>query len=108
MKKIFLFLIDFYRKYISSAKASPCCRYYPTCSSYAYRAIEEWGALAGILLAAFRILRCNPLFKGGVDHVPLRGSKRRSAEGYVIYYGISPYGERRVKARKNTRNTENS
>lgn len=46
------------------------CRYYPTCSSYAIEAIRIHGALKGTALALWRILRCNPFSKGGVDPVP--------------------------------------
>lgn len=92
MKRIALFLINIYRKYLSGLKRRPCCRFYPTCSSYAYAAIEEWGFLIGVLLGMARLLRCNPLFKGGIDHVPLRGSKKRSPEGYTIYYSRTPEG----------------
>lgn len=69
MKKIFIFLIRFYQKAISPLK-KPCCKYYPTCSSYAIQAIERFGAFRGFLLAAFRILRCNPFSRGGYDPVP--------------------------------------
>lgn len=44
-------------------------------------------------MALFRILRCNPLFKGGRDEVPLRGAKRRSVCGYTVFYGRSPSGK---------------
>ena len=92
MKRIALFLIDIYRKYLSGLKGRPCCRFYPTCSAYTYDAIKEWGLLLGFFMGVFRILRCNPLFRGGIDHVPLRGTKKRSAEGYVIYYSRTPDG----------------
>lgn len=46
------------------------CKYYPTCSAYAYEAIERFGAVKGTGLAIWRILRCNPFSKGGVDPVP--------------------------------------
>lgn len=59
-------LILFYRKYISPLK-KPCCRFYPTCSQYAISAVQKYGALKGSFLAVKRILRCNPLFKGGYD-----------------------------------------
>ena len=75
MRRLLLFPIDIYRKYLSGAKASPCCRFSPSCSNYAYRAISEWGAVVGLLLSCFRILRCNPLFKGGVDAVPRRARR---------------------------------
>jgi putative membrane protein insertion efficiency factor len=49
----------------------PACRFYPTCSMYAIEAIEVHG-LYGLWLAAYRLLRCNPLCKGGFDPVPPR------------------------------------
>lgn len=75
MKSPLLFPIDFYRKRLSQSKGAPCCRYFPSCSNYAYRAINEWGSIIGLLLAVFRLLRCNPLFKGGTDPVPRRRRK---------------------------------
>lgn len=47
----------------------PRCRYYPSCSEYAAQAIRRFGILRGTVLAAWRLLRCNPLSHGGVDHV---------------------------------------
>ena len=69
MKKLFLLLIKFYQKAISPYKG-PCCRYYPTCSSYAYTAINRFGAMRGGLLGFIRILRCHPFHEGGYDPVP--------------------------------------
>ncbi|MBR2879551.1 MAG: membrane protein insertion efficiency factor YidD [Oscillospiraceae bacterium] len=69
MKKLFLFLIRFYRRHISPLK-QPCCRFIPTCSQYALEAIEKYGALKGSWLALRRLLRCHPLCKGGYDPVP--------------------------------------
>ncbi len=51
----------------------PSCRYYPSCSSYAIGALREHGALRGVVLAGWRLLRCNPWSNGGVDHVPAPG-----------------------------------
>ncbi len=68
MKKILIKAIKFYRKNISPTKP-PSCRFIPTCSQYAIDAIEMRGAFIGSLLAILRILRCNPLFKGGYDPV---------------------------------------
>lgn len=62
MKKVFLFLIRFYQKHISPAFPRRC-RYYPTCSAYAYQAITKYGALKGGFLALMRFLRCNPFSK---------------------------------------------
>lgn len=69
VKKVFLFLIDIYRRYISPLK-SPCCRYIPTCSEYAMIAVERYGAARGGWLALKRILRCHPFHQGGYDPVP--------------------------------------
>ena len=68
-KRLMLWLIRFYKAAISPCHR-PCCRYIPTCSEYAYQAIEKYGALKGGYLALRRILRCNPLHKGGYDPVP--------------------------------------
>ena len=48
------------------------CRFYPTCSHYAETAVRTHGATKGAILATWRILRCNPYGKGGVDRVPDR------------------------------------
>ena len=61
--------IGFYQRRISPL-FGPKCRYYPTCSQYTSDAIERYGVLIGGALGALRILRCNPLFPGGVDPVP--------------------------------------
>jgi putative membrane protein insertion efficiency factor len=45
------------------------CRYEPTCSRYAVRALAEYGILKGLVLAAWRLLRCNPWSRGGYDPV---------------------------------------
>ena len=69
MKRFMLWGIGMYQKYLSPLKRTRC-PYSPTCSQYSKEAIEKYGALKGGLLAVWRILRCNPLFKGGVDPVP--------------------------------------
>lgn len=68
MKKLLLWLINIYKKGISP-NTTPKCKYYPTCSTYAYQAIEKHGAFKGTGMAVWRILRCNPFSKGGVDPV---------------------------------------
>ena len=68
MKRILIFFIRIYKKFISPLK-KPCCRFYPTCSNYAIDAINKYGALKGSVKATKRILRCNPFFKGGYDPV---------------------------------------
>ncbi|MGA8218468.1 MAG: membrane protein insertion efficiency factor YidD [Solirubrobacterales bacterium] len=60
--------IRVYQRFISPAFA-PRCRYYPTCSEYAAQSIRELGPLRGTILAAWRLLRCNPFSDGGIDEV---------------------------------------
>ena len=74
MKNFLLSIIRFYRKHISPHLPA-MCRYYPTCSCYAVEAIETHGAFKGFLLALWRVLRCNPLSKGGYDPVPPKKEK---------------------------------
>jgi putative membrane protein insertion efficiency factor len=49
------------------------CKYYPSCSQYAVDALREFGVLRGMTLAAWRLLRCNPLSLGGYDPVERQG-----------------------------------
>lgn len=74
-RRMVLAPIHAYRRWISPALPSTC-RYYPSCSSYALEAIETHGVLKGLLLAAWRLARCNPWTRGGVDHVPEPGEWR--------------------------------
>lgn len=75
MKHIFIALVKFYQKFISPSKPS-CCRFTPTCSEYSVQAFSSRGAIVGFVLTVWRILRCNPLCRGGYDPVPLKGEKR--------------------------------
>ena len=70
IKRLLIILIKLYRKYISPLKRYPSCRYIPTCSQYAIKAVYKYGAIKGGLLALWRIIRCNPFSKGGYDPVP--------------------------------------
>ncbi len=69
MKQVLLLLIKFYQKFISPVKPHTC-RFYPTCSTYAYQAIEKYGVYRGGRLAIKRVLRCHPFNPGGYDPVP--------------------------------------
>jgi putative membrane protein insertion efficiency factor len=57
-----------YRTLISPFIA-PRCRYYPSCSTYAVDALREYGPVRGSILAAWRVMRCNPFSDGGFDYV---------------------------------------
>ena len=69
MKGVILIFILFYQKVISPLKPGTC-RFYPTCSQYAYQAIQKFGILKGIYYGIKRILRCHPFHEGGYDPVP--------------------------------------
>lgn len=68
MKKILLLIIKFYKLFISPI-LPPSCRFYPSCSDYAYEAISVFGVVKGSFFAMKRILRCQPFCKGGYDPV---------------------------------------
>jgi len=62
MKRVLLWMIDFYRKGISPL-TPPSCRLIPTCSEYAMQAIERYGALKGGWLALRRLMKCHPFHR---------------------------------------------
>ncbi|PLX67930.1 MAG: membrane protein insertion efficiency factor YidD [Denitrovibrio sp.] len=66
-RPIFL-LIRFYKLFISPMLGDRC-RFYPSCSDYAVTALKEKGLIKGTILATWRVVRCNPLSKGGYDPV---------------------------------------
>jgi len=67
MKKILIFIIKMYRKFISPLKSQPTCRFYPTCSQYSLEALEKYGTIKGSYLSVKRVVRCNPFHPGGYD-----------------------------------------
>ena len=70
MKRLFLGAIRFYQRNISPFFPARC-RFYPTCSAYAYEAIQKYGAFKGGFLALRRFLRCHPFSKASwYDPVP--------------------------------------
>ena len=66
MKKLVIFLINFYQVKLSPLFGKKC-KFYPTCSEYTKQAIEKYGVIKGIFKGIKRILRCNPFSKGGYD-----------------------------------------
>ena len=76
LTKPLVFLIRCYQKYLSPLKGGPCCRFTPTCSEYAVRALREWGLVRGLALSIWRVLRCNPFCRGGKDEVPMNHYRR--------------------------------
>lgn len=68
MSKLLLIIIKFYKKFISPL-SPPSCRFYPTCSEYAYESIKKHGALKGSWYSVTRISKCHPFHPGGFDPV---------------------------------------
>jgi len=56
-------------KWAISPMFPPACRYVPTCSEYAMEAVDRYGVICGGAKAIWRLLRCHPLAKGGLDPV---------------------------------------
>jgi putative membrane protein insertion efficiency factor len=73
LKMVCMRMILFYQRHLSKHT----CLYKPTCSQYTLECINNHGALIGILLGTWRILRCNPFSKGGYDPAPERYFKKR-------------------------------
>ncbi len=83
LKSLILKTIIFYQRFISPMVNQVFgihCRYYPSCSSYAYSVIKEWGVIKGSYLAMKRFLKCNPFFNGGYDPPPLKDKKSSALE----------------------------
>jgi putative membrane protein insertion efficiency factor len=86
VKRLVLGSIAAYRRWISPA-ISRRCRYEPSCSAYAAEAVQRFGAGRGLLLAAWRLLRCNPFSHGGFDPVPRRFTLRVGPVDPAEYHG---------------------
>jgi putative membrane protein insertion efficiency factor len=67
---LMLAVIRLYQMTLSKGLPPNTCRFYPSCSHYAYQAIYKYGTIKGFFMAAWRLLRCNPFNPGGVDPVP--------------------------------------
>jgi putative membrane protein insertion efficiency factor len=78
IRGLFLAPIRLYQRLISPGLPARC-RYHPTCSAYAVEAVREYGVLRGAILAAWRLLRCNPWSAGGIDPVSSQRLFRGSA-----------------------------
>jgi putative membrane protein insertion efficiency factor len=63
---VLIAIVRGYQRYVSSI-LPPSCRFYPSCSEYAVQALTHYGLFRGALKAAWRLLRCHPLSRGGVD-----------------------------------------
>jgi uncharacterized protein len=86
VKRLLLAPVFAYQRWISPARPRRC-RYEPTCSAYAVESIERFGAIRGVLLSAWRLLRCNPFSHGGFDPVPKRFTLRVADVHPAEYHG---------------------
>lgn len=86
MKRVLLAAIGGYRRWLSPA-VGPRCRYEPSCSAYAAQSVERFGTFRGLLLACWRLLRCNPFSHGGFDPVPDRFTLRVGPVDPAEYHG---------------------
>jgi putative membrane protein insertion efficiency factor len=68
LRAVLLLPVRLYQRLISPLTPQRC-KYHPTCSAYAAEAVRTHGVLRGTVLAAWRLLRCNPLSNGGIDRV---------------------------------------
>ena len=68
MRKLFIGLIQIYRRFLSPM-LPPTCRYEPSCSLYTVQAIEKYGVARGLFMGILRVLRCHPFARGGFDPV---------------------------------------
>jgi putative membrane protein insertion efficiency factor len=91
-RSLMLTLLRMYKRWISPV-LPPSCRYVPTCSEYAMEAVERYGALRGGLMATWRLLRCHPFAKGGLNPVVARTlssrPERSGAEGPCVFPRLS-------------------
>ena len=76
MRSALAAIFRIYKRFVSPA-LPPACRFHPTCSEYAAEAVLAHGAIKGLALTIWRVLRCNPWSRGGFDPVPSTASAAR-------------------------------
>jgi putative membrane protein insertion efficiency factor len=86
-RNICVLILRGYRAVISPLYGD-VCRYYPSCSAYALGAIQQHGVIKGIALGTWRIARCHPWAKGGVDDVPERRLRPRASALQTTRFGF--------------------
>ena len=72
MTSLLIWLVRMYQRAISPL-LGPCCRFEPSCSAYAEEALRTHGALRALPLVLWRVCRCQPFARAGLDPVPRRG-----------------------------------
>ena len=100
MKRALLLTIRLYQRLLSPLLL-PACRYVPTCSEYAHQAVELHGSAKGAMLAAWRLLHCHPLARGGFDPVPHNNCDpvlHTNSEGHGFSRAVHPHSHIRALA----------
>lgn len=92
LRQLLILGVHFYKRWISPGLPSSC-RYHPSCSTYAAQSLQRHGAVKGMMLASWRILKCNPFTEGGVNPIPEKGKWRSD---------VGPDGEPRKPATQST------
>ena len=92
IKRLVIAPVLFYKRFVSAplhAIAGPMagCRFTPSCSTYFIEAVQTHGAVKGAAMGIWRILRCNPFCRGGIDNVPKRGAFRKMTAERITYRG---------------------
>ncbi len=83
LTKLAIKIIKFYQRYISPFIGGRYrCRYFPRCSDYSIEVLKTFGILKGSYLTIKRILKCNPLFKGGLDLPPIKDKRSQNGKKY--------------------------
>lgn len=83
-RNICVAILRVYRAVISPLYGD-VCRYYPSCSAYALGSIQQHGVIKGIALGSWRLLRCHPWARGGVDDIPV-------SQHHTDHYHLTPHG----------------
>ncbi|WP_449276761.1 membrane protein insertion efficiency factor YidD [Leucobacter sp. GX24907] len=83
-RNVAIAVMQIYRRLISPLYGE-VCRYYPSCSRYSLESYQQRGFLFGLVLTIWRLLRCNPWSRGGIDDVPAPRSPRfqTNSRGFV-------------------------
>ena len=101
MKKLFLYLISFYQKYLTILSYGSC-RYHPTCSSYAKTQFEKNNIFVAFFHTIIRILKCNPLFDGGFDYPKVNFTPKKIVFTKIcVEYWLIPDGHGKFFVIKN-------
>lgn len=93
MKRTLLWLLEIYQRFFSIISPGSC-RYYPTCSEYARWRVENEPWYKAAVSTAFRILRCNQLFEGGIEYPVVKKELKRKSYGKIaVKYWLVPKGK---------------